>query len=341
MLTLVIGGSGSGKSAYAERLAGQYPGKRVYLATMEVYDDESRARIRRHRAQRSHLGMETIEKSSDLSDPETLKRIPPDACLLLEDLSNLLANEMFSPSGGGLEAARQGLLAVEKACAHLIVVTNEVFSGGDRYDSGTLEFMNHLAVLNRDLAARADHVTEVVAGIPVGWKCPAGENGEQALADSPAGDCIADDRSAGHKEQPCGRGLSPSGQERELPVPDRKEPHERKPGMIFVTGPLFSGKQQYIQKALAMDDETFARCAVRDVQDLALTGPVDELADSLARKRVVIATEIGGGVVPADPQERAKREAAGRLACCLAERADTVIRICCGLPQFLKGGLES
>lgn len=315
MLTLVIGGSGSGKSAYAERLAGQYPGKRVYLATMEVYDEESRARIRRHRAQRSHLGMETIEKSSDLSDPETLKRIPPDACLLLEDLSNLLANEMFSPSGGGLEAARQGLLAVEKACDHLIVVTNEIFSGGSRYDSGTLEFMKNLAALNRELAARADHVTEVVAGIPVEWKqTRSGETGKQTLTDQSAKMLNADRKPA--------------------------EPHERKHGMIFVTGPLYSGKQEYIQKVLAMDDETFARCAVRDVQDLALTGPANELADSLARKRVVIATETGGGVVPTDPQERAKREAAGRLACCLAERADTVIRICCGLPQFLKGGLE-
>jgi adenosylcobinamide kinase/adenosylcobinamide-phosphate guanylyltransferase len=54
-------------------------------------------------------------------------------------------------------------------------------------------------------------------------------------------------------------------------------------------------------------------------------------------KKVVISTEIGGGVVPVDPAERRKRESAGRLACLLAERADTVIRVCCGLPRFLKG----
>jgi len=63
----------------------------------------------------------------------------------------------------------------------------------------------------------------------------------------------------------------------------------------------------------------------------------ETLAAELGCYRVVIATEIGGGVVPIDPAERAKREAAGRLACALARRADTVIRVCCGLPELLKG----
>ena len=61
------------------------------------------------------------------------------------------------------------------------------------------------------------------------------------------------------------------------------------------------------------------------------------LAEELSARRVVIATELGGGVVPVDPLERRKREAAGRLACELARRADTVIRVCCGLPELLKG----
>ena len=54
-------------------------------------------------------------------------------------------------------------------------------------------------------------------------------------------------------------------------------------------------------------------------------------------RRIVIATEIGCGVVPIDPVERERREAAGRLSCLLAERAETVVRVCCGLPQLLKG----
>lgn len=110
--------------------------------------------------------------------------------------------------------------------------------------------------------------------------------------------------------------------------------------MIFVTGPMFSGKQEYICRALALSPEEFSQKAVRDVERLAAEAPdLEALADSLARREIVIATEVGCGVVPADPAERAFREHAGRLACLLAERADTVVRVCCGLPQVLKGRL--
>ena len=113
--------------------------------------------------------------------------------------------------------------------------------------------------------------------------------------------------------------------------------------MIFVTGPLFAGKQEYIMETLGWEVEDFETFAVRDVQDLAADLTAEQLsalADTLAEKKVVIATEVGGGVVPIDPAERRDREAAGRLVCLLAERADTVIRVCCGLPRFLKGKEE-
>ena len=110
--------------------------------------------------------------------------------------------------------------------------------------------------------------------------------------------------------------------------------------MIFVTGPLFAGKEEFIKTALGMDDEEFSRCAVRDVQELACaSADLEALAEELSRKRIVIATEVGGGIVPADERQRREREAAGRLACLLAARAETVIRVCCGLPQVLKGRL--
>lgn len=107
--------------------------------------------------------------------------------------------------------------------------------------------------------------------------------------------------------------------------------------MIFITGPLFSGKKEYIRNAIGLSEEAFFNRAVWDVQDLADAADLEALADALAQKEIVIATEIGGGVVPVDPVERFHREAAGRLACLLAERADTVVRVCCGLPQLLKG----
>lgn len=108
--------------------------------------------------------------------------------------------------------------------------------------------------------------------------------------------------------------------------------------MIFVTGPLFAGKREYIRRALGLSPEEFAQRAVWNVQTLAVQAPdLAALAAELAEREIVIATETGGGVVPIDPAERAAREAAGRLSCLLAEQADTVVRVCCGLPQVLKG----
>jgi len=109
--------------------------------------------------------------------------------------------------------------------------------------------------------------------------------------------------------------------------------------MIFVTGPLFSGKRAYIQTALGLSPEEFSRRAVWDAEKLAAqTADLEGLADELARREIVVASEVGGGVVPIDPAEREAREAAGRLACLLARRAETVVRVVCGLPQILKGG---
>ena len=76
------------------------------------------------------------------------------------------------------------------------------------------------------------------------------------------------------------------------------------------------------------------------MQELAAgCGDLAALAQQLARNEVVIATEVGGGVVPVDKNERAAREAAGRLACLLAARADCVVQMFCGLPTILKGEL--
>ena len=82
---------------------------------------------------------------------------------------------------------------------------------------------------------------------------------------------------------------------------------------------------------------------IADVQDAAAETQTPEQLETLARELaeydIVIATEVGGGVVPMDAEERAGREAAGRLACLLAERADCVVQMFCGIPTVLKGEL--
>ena len=102
--------------------------------------------------------------------------------------------------------------------------------------------------------------------------------------------------------------------------------------MIFITGPLYSGKRTFAQK--------FPGTRIAEVQQLAAQAEnLETLADELSAYDLVIATEVGGGVVPVDPAERAAREAAGRLACLLAAQADCVVQLFCGIPTVLKGEL--
>ncbi len=108
--------------------------------------------------------------------------------------------------------------------------------------------------------------------------------------------------------------------------------------MIFVIGPMFSGKREYLQKALNLTPEELSAKAAFDVETLAAGEEnLEDLAARLSQYDFVIANEVGCGVVPMEAEQRRFRERAGRLSCLLAQRADTVIRVCCGLPQVLKG----
>lgn len=108
--------------------------------------------------------------------------------------------------------------------------------------------------------------------------------------------------------------------------------------MVLIIGPLYSGKKTFVKEWKGWDDKTLREKAVWDVQELAADcHDLEGLAEELSCNEVVIATEVGSGVVPASAKERAEREAAGRLACLLAKRATTVIRVFCGIPTVLKG----
>lgn len=110
--------------------------------------------------------------------------------------------------------------------------------------------------------------------------------------------------------------------------------------MIFIFGPLCSGKRAAAMELLHCSDEELARRAVWDVQERATQATdLERLADELARYDAVIATEVGSGVVPVDAQQRAAREAAGRLNCLLAQRAEAVVRVFCGIPVLIRGEL--
>ena len=166
MLTLVVGGAASGKSAYAERLVLQTARPRYYLATMQVWDAECAARVEKHRRMRAEKQFEWLECPLHLGTV----RLPARGTALLEDLGNLTANELYDPAGADEAAASailDGLDRLAAQCEHLVVVSNEVFSGGANYAGDTDRYLKALAQVNNALAARADAVVRVVCGIPV------------------------------------------------------------------------------------------------------------------------------------------------------------------------------
>ena len=195
MVVLVTGGSGSGKSAFAEeylmRLSTQAETK-YYIATMQPFGEESLAKIRRHQRLRAGKGFTTIEQSKDLTKaaqriakpsnqfqeeavtinrPENSVPFIRDTALL-ECMSNLVANEMFAENKIRLrdEVTAQildGIEALNRQLAHFLIVTNNVFEDGISYDATTQAYIRALGRINTGVAALADTVTEVVVGIPV------------------------------------------------------------------------------------------------------------------------------------------------------------------------------
>lgn len=180
MMTLVMGGSGSGKSAYAEGLLYGYAEK-YYIATMLAEDEESKNRVKRHRRLREGKDFVTIEQPRDLTkaagkikefraNGNPSRKVRSSA--LLECISNLVANEMFLPEGvrGEKETAQLVIHGIEKVAAEVenfVVVSNNVFEDGICYDDGTMAYLRGIAAVNEQIAQMADRVVEVVVGIPV------------------------------------------------------------------------------------------------------------------------------------------------------------------------------
>lgn len=186
MLHIVYGGSASGKSSYAESLAMslQGEGRLLYIATMYPYkwntteiDPETMQRIERHRAMRADKGFDTVECYRHVEHIVAKRQ----DVLLLECMSNLLANEMYlePDSNAGSDMAEtmspvsnkivQALIDLSTRVQELVIVTNDVFSDGGSltYDESTREYVKNLAEINCALAREAATVTEVVCGIPV------------------------------------------------------------------------------------------------------------------------------------------------------------------------------
>ncbi|MEE1248501.1 MAG: bifunctional adenosylcobinamide kinase/adenosylcobinamide-phosphate guanylyltransferase [Lachnospiraceae bacterium] len=175
MMTLIIGGSGSGKSEYAERYitALSENCRKYYVATMQVSDIEAGKKVKRHQNMRKNKGFWTIEQPVSIDEAlNQMEKSSSQNAALLECISNLTANEMFSGEKlkDGDEVAKkiiQDVKRLSEGLKHLVIVTNNVFEDGMSYDETTMDYIRAMGNINRKLAAIADKVVEVVVGIPV------------------------------------------------------------------------------------------------------------------------------------------------------------------------------
>ena len=154
MLTLVTGGSGSGKSAFAEdRVLSFGDAQRIYIATMHPFDEESHKRIERHQKMRAGKGFETVECYTGLKNV----KLPAGCVVLLECMSNLVANEMFEEQGAHNQTVSEVTKGIENLlgqAAHVVIVTNEIFSDAVVFDGDMdsyLEYLGKIRLLRREL----------------------------------------------------------------------------------------------------------------------------------------------------------------------------------------------
>ena len=172
MTYLLIGGSKSGKSHFAQQLCRSLGGPLVYWATMEPVDGEDRARIENHLRDREGWGFETLEAARDL--PAAFDRLPADATVLFDSATALLANEMFRPDGSVDLAApsrvARELTALAGRLRHIVFVSDYIYSDALPYGELTEAYRRGLAHIDRTLAAACDTVAEVSFGGRIVYK---------------------------------------------------------------------------------------------------------------------------------------------------------------------------
>ena len=174
MRALVVGGSGSGKSAFAENLACSLSPQRTYAATMTGNDPEAQDRIARHRKQRAHMGFRTIECAGSIATEAFNPQ--QDDIVLLDDLGNLVSNALFLENGRMpnpnhvLERLDHELEELSARHRHVVVVAPLAGSEGPSAYESTRTWLRVCGTLCCRLAARFETVIEVACGIPCAVK---------------------------------------------------------------------------------------------------------------------------------------------------------------------------
>ncbi|GLI35593.1 bifunctional adenosylcobinamide kinase/adenosylcobinamide-phosphate guanylyltransferase [Desulforhabdus amnigena] len=166
---LILGGTRSGKSAYAEHLVSQFPPPYVYIATAQILDDEMLGRVHRHQERRKS-SWETLESPFQLL--ETLRSLQGESKVVLVDCITLwLTNLLLHPSPAPYEKSIRELCQwIPKADYPLFLVSNEVGGGIVPENPLARQFRDLAGYANQQIAATCSAVTLVVAGLPLALK---------------------------------------------------------------------------------------------------------------------------------------------------------------------------
>jgi adenosylcobinamide kinase/adenosylcobinamide-phosphate guanylyltransferase len=163
----ITGGARSGKSAFAEKLAGGQAGKRAYLATAQALDPEMAARIEKHRKDRD-TAWDTYEEP--IAVAELLKKLSGRYDVVLLDCLTLwLSNVMAHTDSDGAVTSRSEALvtAIKEFNGACIIVSNEVGLGIVPDNPLARRFRDFAGILNQQVALAAHEVYFTAAGIPV------------------------------------------------------------------------------------------------------------------------------------------------------------------------------